>query len=152
MGVSHDPSSESRVSILLLVEDSKADIRLVMEALSDISLKGPINVVEDGQAAIDYLRKSTTSLDAALPGLVLLDLNLPKKRGLQVLEEMKQDEMLKRVPVIVLTGSRNEDDVRKAYDLGANCYVVKPMDFDEFARVIRLIVDFWLQTAILPKD
>jgi chemotaxis family two-component system response regulator Rcp1 len=138
------------LGVLLLVEDSKADIRLVMEALQETETPPPICIVEDGEAAIAYLREEDPN--SAHPGLVLLDLNLPKKRGLQVLAEMKSDERLKRIPVVVLTGSRNEDDVHAAYELGANCYVAKPMDFDDFAQVIKLIVEFWLQTAILPRD
>jgi CheY-like chemotaxis protein len=136
---------------ILLVEDNLGDIRLTREALKDSKILNTLNVVRNGEQAIDYLRKTARYADAARPDLILLDLNLPKKNGREVLAEIKTDPELKRIPVVILTTSRAEQDVVETYNLHANCYIVKPVKFDEFANVIRSIEDFWFAIVKLPS-
>ncbi len=135
---------------LLLVEDNAADVRLVREGLSVFGSKYQLNVVSDGEAAIDYLKRRGKYSVAARPSLVLLDLNLPKKDGLEVLREVKGDPNLKRIPVMVLTSSNSERDVTAAYELGANSYVRKPGTLDEIYGIMRSIYDFWVCRVVLP--
>jgi CheY-like chemotaxis protein len=142
--------SEADPHDVLLVEDNPADVRLVKEAF----LEGPgnerLHVCQDGTAGIEFLRRADA--DAHRPDLVLLDLNLPGKGGREVLAEIKSDEDLRRIPVVVLTTSRADEDIQQAYHLNANCYVTKPMDLDEFIGAVRAVMDFWLRTAELPAD
>jgi CheY-like chemotaxis protein len=136
---------------LLLVEDNPGDVRLTQEALKEGTLPVHLNVARDGVEALDFLRHREPFEDAPTPDLILLDLNLPRKSGREVLSEIKSDPNLKRIPVLVMTTSRADQDVQKAYSLNANCYITKPMDLDEFLRIVRSIEDFWLRTVTLPK-
>jgi CheY-like chemotaxis protein len=135
-----------RLMRILLVEDSLADIELTLEALSDAKVANDVTVVRDGAAALANLRSSTE----AMPDLVILDLNLPRMTGHEVLVEMRKDRVLRRIPVAVLTTSSAEADVCKTYDLGANCYLTKPVDIDQFVHVVHSIDDFWLGLVRLP--
>lgn len=137
---------------ILLVEDNPGDIRLTQEALKEGQMDIHLDVVTDGEQAIDFLSKRGKFSDAIRPHLILLDLNLPKKNGIEVLKEIKVDESLKKIPVIVLTTSDADHDINKAYSLHANCYILKPVDFDDFAKVIRLVESFWFNTAKLTTD
>lgn len=135
---------------VLLVEDNPGDVRLTREALKESAMKVNLNVARDGVEAIDFLRNRKPFDFAPKPDLILLDLNLPRKNGREVLTEIKGDPELKRIPVLVMTTSRAEQDVDRAYALNANCYIAKPMDLDEFLRIVRAIDEFWLRTATLP--
>ena len=135
---------------ILLVEDSPADVRLTREALKEAKVLNTLHVVEDGVAALAFLRKEGQYALQSNPDLILLDLNLPKKDGREVLAEIKQDESLKRIPVVVLTTSRAEEDVVRSYNLHANAYVTKPVDLKQFLEVIRAIEAFWLAVVTLP--
>lgn len=137
---------------LLLVEDSEPDVRLTMEALCEAKVKNRLWVVEDGVEAMEFLRRQGQHAQAPRPDLILLDLNLPRKDGRQVLKEIKSDDSLKRIPVVVLTTSKNEEDVLRAYDLHANCYITKPVDFNRFMEVVKSIEDFWLTVVRLPEE
>lgn len=136
---------------ILLVEDSTADVRLTQEALKEAKVRNTLNVVDDGVKAMAYLQKKGEYASAVRPDLILLDLNLPKKGGREVLEEIKNDPSLKRIPVVVLTVSRAEEDVLHTYNLHANCYITKPVDFPKFMDVIKSIEDFWLTIVKLPN-
>ncbi len=136
---------------ILLVEDNQGDVRLTREALIDVKLKNNLHVVQDGVEALAFLRQVDNYQHCPLPDLILLDLNLPKKNGLEVLEEMKEDKVLKRIPVVILTTSKAEEDIVKSYDLHANCYVTKPVDLDQFMKVVRSINNFWLAIVKLPN-
>jgi two-component system, chemotaxis family, response regulator Rcp1 len=135
---------------ILLVEDNPGDVRLTMEALRGGRVRNNIHVVEDGVQAIDFLRRQGNYGDVPRPDLILLDLNLPKKDGREVLAEVKQDPALKRIPVVILTSSAAEQDILQAYDLAANCYITKPVELDQFLRVLKSIEDFWLVIVKLP--
>jgi two-component system, chemotaxis family, response regulator Rcp1 len=137
---------------ILLVEDSPTDALLAKEALEYSKILNNLHLAQDGVEAIDFLRKEGKFQDAPRPHLVLLDLNLPKKDGREVLEEIKTDEHLKRIPVVVLTTSKNEADILKAYGLHANCYIVKPVDFEKFADVVQQIENFWFSVVTLPGE
>jgi CheY-like chemotaxis protein len=137
---------------LLLVEDSEPDVRLTMEALHEAKVKNNLWVAEDGVEAMEFLRRQGRHAEVPRPDLILLDLNLPRKDGRQVLKEIKADEGLKRIPVVVLTTSKNEEDVLRAYDLHANCYITKPVDFNRFMEVVKSVEDFWLTVVRLPDD
>ncbi len=136
---------------ILLVEDSPGDVRLTREALKEGKILNNLNVMGDGVEALAFLRKQGPYANATRPDLVLLDLNLPKKDGREVLAEIKNDPDLKRIPVVILTTSSAEKDVLKSYDLHANCYVTKPVDFDQFITVVKSVEDFWLTVVKLPK-
>src|SRR5581483_1210384 len=136
---------------ILLVEDSPADVELTIEALHDVKVRNTLSVVADGIAALAFLRREGVYADAPHPDLVLLDLNLPRKDGRAVLAEIKADPALRRIPVVILTTSEAEQDVLKSYDLHANCYVTKPVDLEQFIKVVRSINDFWLQIVRLPS-
>lgn len=136
---------------ILLVEDSPGDVRLIREALKDGKVANRINVVEDGEAAMLYLRRQKPYADAVRPELVLLDLNLPRKDGREVLEEIKSDPELMRIPVVVLTTSSSEEDVLRTYSSHANCFVTKPIDLDQFMDAVRSIESFWLTIVRLPN-
>ena len=135
---------------ILMVEDDPGDVRLTREALKGSKLLHSLEVVDDGAAALDYLRKVGPYEHAVRPDIVLLDLNLPKKDGREVLAAMKQDPALRTIPVVILTTSQAEEDVLRAYNLSANCYVTKPVDFDQFMRIVRAIEEFWLNVVTLP--
>ena len=135
---------------ILLVEDNPGDVRLTVEALKEGKLRNHMNVVGDGEQAMAYLRKEGPYADAARPDLVLLDLNLPRKDGREVLADMKEDADLKRIPVVVLTTSKAEEDILKMYNLHANCYITKPVDLDQFIGVVKSIESFWFAVVSLP--
>ena len=136
---------------ILLVEDSPSDIDLTREALEDTRVANNLSVVNDGVEALAFLRREGQYAQAPHPDLILLDLNLPKKDGREVLADIKADEDLKRIPVVVLTTSSAELDIVKSYDLHANCYITKPVDLDKFVEVVRTIDDFWLTVVRLPR-
>ncbi len=135
---------------VLLVEDDPADVELTQECLKEAKVALNLNVVNDGARAMAYLRQEGEYAEAVRPDVILLDLNLPKKDGREVLAEIKSDERLKSTPVVVLTTSRAEEDIVKSYGLGANCYISKPVGLDQFARVVKSIEDFWFTIVKLP--
>ena len=135
---------------ILLVEDSPTDVFLAREALEQAKVLNTLHVVSDGVEAMDYLHRRGPYAGAVRPDLVLLDLNLPRKDGREVLAEIKADAGLKRIPVVVLTTSKAEEDILRAYGLHANCYVAKPVDFDRFAEVVKAIESFWFTIVSLP--
>jgi two-component system, chemotaxis family, response regulator Rcp1 len=135
---------------ILMVEDNPGDVRLTREALKDAKVSNTLHVVEDGVAALDFLYRRAPYGEAPRPDLILLDLNLPRKNGREVLEEIKQDARLKTIPVVILTTSSAEEDVLRAYSLHANCYITKPVDFVQFTKIVRTIEDFWLTIVTLP--
>ena len=137
---------------ILLVEDSPGDVRLTQEALKDSKLYNNLNVVPDGVEAIAFLRRQGEYANAPRPDLILLDLNLPRMDGRQVLQEIKNDENLKRIPVVVLTTSSNETDIFITYNLHANCYISKPVDFTQFINVVKSIESFWFSIVKLPPN
>ncbi|MGA8203076.1 MAG: response regulator [Woeseiaceae bacterium] len=136
---------------ILLVDDNPADVRLVREALYESRLRNELHVVGDGEEALAFLRQEAGFADAPRPDLVLLDLNLPKKNGREVLAEMKSDKMLKDIPVVILTTSNSDRDVLESYDLCANCYVRKPVQFQAFVEVVQSIENFWFKIVTLPQ-
>ena len=137
---------------ILLVEDSLLDIKMVQEALSDLHIKNNLHVTMNGEDAMDFLRGIGKHANAPRPDLVLLDLKLPRKDGREVLTEMKGDAKLRRIPVVILTSSRAEEDILKSYDLHVNCYVHKPIDAVDFLDKIKSISTFWLSVADLPLE
>ena len=147
----HD-GRDGRPIEILLVEDNPGDVRLTREALRDGTVQNNLSVTEDGVEALAFLRRQGKYADAPRPGLILLDLNLPRKDGRQVLAEIKSDPALRTIPVIILTTSANEEDVLNAYRLHANAYIQKPVDLDQFLRVVQVVEDFWLTLAMLPRQ
>ena len=137
---------------ILLVEDNPGDVRLTREALKEAKVINNLTVLKDGVEALAFLRQQGPYGGAVIPHLILLDLNLPKKDGREVLAEIKADEKLKRIPVVVLTTSQDEQDVFKSYNLHANCYVTKPVDLEQFMTVVKSIEDLWLGIVMLPKN
>ena len=135
---------------ILLVEDNPGDARLAQEALKEGRMSSRLKIVVDGVEAMSYLRREAPFAEAPRPHLVLLDLNLPRKDGRQVLAEMKADPELRRIPVVVLTTSQAEQDVNRSYDLHANCYITKPVDLDRFITVVRSIEEYWCSVVTLP--
>jgi CheY-like chemotaxis protein len=135
---------------ILLVEDNKGDFGLIEEVFEEAKIRNNIHVAEDGEEAVLYLRGEGKSPGSRRPDLILLDLNLPKKDGREVLKELKEDSNLKNIPVIVLTTSTAENDILRAYELHVNAYVTKPIDFNEFMKVVGSIVNFWLEIVQLP--
>lgn len=136
---------------ILLVEDNPGDVRLTKEALKEGKVRNVLHVASDGVEAMAFLRKEGEFKDVPRPDLILLDLNLPRKDGREVLEEIKQDDSLRRIPVVILTTSRDEEDILKTYDLHANCYITKPVDLEQFIQVVRSVEDFWLTIVKLPN-
>lgn len=137
---------------ILLVEDNPGDADLARVALENGKLKNNLYVVDDGEKAMAFLRREGDYADMPRPDLILLDLNLPKKDGREVLAEIKADESLKRIPVVILTTSAAEEDILKSYNLHANCYITKPIDLAQFIHVVRSIETFWLSVVVLPPD
>ena len=137
---------------ILLVEDNLGDARLTKEALKEGKVYNNLHWVKDGVEALDFLYKRGKYKDAPKPDIILLDLNLPKKDGREVLQEIKSDSRLQRIPVVVLTTSKAEEDVYRSYDLGANCYIQKPVTFDSLVEVVRALGTFWFQIVTLPPD
>ena len=135
---------------VLLVEDSEADAVMVEETLLESKLKMNLTIVHDGVEATHFLRKEGKYQQQPTPDIVILDLNLPKKDGREVLADIKADEVLKRIPVVVLTTSSDEEDIFRSYDLHANCYITKPLDFDQFAKIVASIESFWFTIVRLP--
>jgi CheY-like chemotaxis protein len=136
---------------ILLVEDNPGDVRLTREIFKAARIRNIIHTVEDGVEAMEYLRNQGKYADEARPDLILLDLNLPRKDGREVLAEIKSDDELKRIPIVVLTISKAEEDILKTYSLHANCYITKPVDLDQFIKVVASIEDFWLSVVKLPS-
>jgi CheY-like chemotaxis protein len=135
---------------ILLVEDNPADILLTREAFKEGTIPHEMNAVNDGVEAVSYLKRAGKYADAVRPDIILLDINLPKKNGFEVLAEIKQDPDLKHIPAIVLSTSGSKHDIRKAYDLHANCYLIKPVELEDFLRIIRSLEDFWFNVATIP--
>ena len=147
-----DLAQGSKIIEILLVEDNPGDIRLTQEALKEYKMMSSLHIVTDGEEAISFLRKEGKYQDVPRPDLILLDLNLPKKSGREVLAEIKADDKLKTIPVVVLTTSQSEEDISKAYNLNANCFISKPVDLDQFMKVVQSIETFWLTIVKLPKE
>jgi CheY-like chemotaxis protein len=145
-----DFSTTGRPIEVLLVEDNPGDVRLTREALREGKVRNNLNVARDGVEAMAFLRREGSYAGAARPDLILLDLNLPRKDGRQVLAEIKSDADLRTIPVVVLTTSQADQDIVRSYDLHANCYVTKPVDLDQFITVVKSIEDFWLTIVKLP--
>ncbi|MBI5249604.1 MAG: response regulator [Desulfomonile tiedjei] len=147
-----NPQSENQCIEILLVEDNPGDVRLTKEALKEGKILNNLSVVPDGIEALAFLRREGRYENAPRPELILLDLNLPKKDGREVLAEIKQDPSLKIIPVVVLTSSAAEQDIIKSYKLHANCYITKPVDFDQFIEVVKSIEHFWLVIVRRPQE
>jgi len=147
-----NPDVEEIVKVIdiLLVEDNMGDVRLTIEALKRSKVPHNLHIVRDGVEAIAFLNRRGEHTYEVRPDLILLDLNLPKKNGREVLEEIKKDESLRQIPVMILTTSKAESDIANAYDLNANCYIVKPIGFKQFSEVVKCIANFWFTTATLP--
>lgn len=137
---------------ILLVEDNAGDVRLTREILKETKVHNNLQVVRDGVEAMEFLRRKGKHGAAVRPDLILLDLNLPKKDGREVLSEIKEDPDLRRIPVVILTTSKAEQDVVKSYNLHANCYIAKPVDLEQFIAVVKAIEGFWLTIVKLPKE
>src|ERR1700690_123316 len=135
---------------ILLVEDNPGDVRLTLEGMKDARVRNHMSMVKDGVEALAFLRREGDYADAPRPDLILLDLNLPKKDGKKVLAEIKTDPILRRIPVIVLTASKDEEDILKSYDLYANCFITKSINMEQFITVVKSIEDFWLISMKLP--
>ena len=143
-------NNRSKIIDILLIEDSSTDVLMIREALSEGKLLNKIHVAEDGVEALDFLHKRGKFASSPRPNLILLDLNLPRKNGREVLAEIKADKDLKRIPVVVLTTSSAKEDILRSYDLHVNCYVVKPVEFDSFVKAVQSIQHFWSSTVSLP--
>ena len=145
-------NDQGRPIEILLVEDSPSDTELTIEALRDFKVRNHVSVVEDGVQAMQFLRRQDPYAQAPRPDLIMLDLNLPRKDGREVLAAIKTDDNLKSIPIVVLTTSRADQDILRAYQLNANCYINKPVDFNQFLEVIRSIESFWLYVVTLPPS
>jgi CheY-like chemotaxis protein len=145
-------STTGRAAEVLLVEDSPGAVRLTREALREGKIRNNLSVVSDGVEAMEFLRREGKYADAPRPDIVLLDLNMPRKDGREVLAEMKSDENLKRIPVVILSTSEAEQDILKTYDLHANCYLTKPVDLEQFISIVKSVEDFWLTIVQLPRN
>lgn len=140
-----------RLAEILLVEDNEGDIELTREAFEEAKFRNNLHIAEDGDIALDYLFKRNGYEDAVMPDIILLDLNLPSTDGREVLEIIKAEPMLKRIPVIVLTSSQADKDIVESYDLHANCYIVKPVNATKFMGVVRSVENFWVDIVCLPS-
>ncbi|MHC9544471.1 MAG: response regulator [Vulcanimicrobiota bacterium] len=138
--------------IILLVEDNPADVRLTQEALKEGQVLNTLHTVKDGIEAMSFLRREGSYKDMPCPDMIFLDLNLPRKDGREVLKEIKSDETLRRIPVVVLTTSKAEDDIIQTYSDHANCFITKPVDLDQFIEVIKSIKEFWVNIVTLPPQ
>lgn len=147
-----DMDTLGRPADFLLVEDNPGDVRLTQEALKSHKVQNNLHVVTDGEEAMAFLRKQGKYKDAPRPDIILLDLNLPKKDGREVLAEIKSDPLLKTIPVVVISSSEAEQDIIKSYNLNANCYVTKPVNLDQFIKVVQSINDFWITIVKLPSS
>jgi two-component system, chemotaxis family, response regulator Rcp1 len=136
---------------ILLVEDNPGDIRLIQEVFKEYKIHNHLEIVRDGEEALDFLYKRGSYSNISLPDLILLDLNLPRKDGREVLADIKSNNQLKHIPVVVLTSSQSETDILKSYDLNANCYITKPVDLDKFIDIVKIIETFWLTIVKLPR-
>jgi chemotaxis family two-component system response regulator Rcp1 len=145
-------SEQAKPIEILLVEDNPGDARLARESLKDSKIRNSLSHVKDGVEALAFLRRQGDYAAAPRPDLILLDLNLPRKDGREVLAEIKNDPDLKRIPVVILTISKDEEDVLRTYNLHANCYITKPIDLSQFMKVVRSIEDFWLTIVRLPPN
>lgn len=145
-------TTHARLLRILLVEDSRSDAALIQETLSESKFLNELYLVRDGVEATDFLYKRGSYADAPRPDIILLDLNLPKKNGRELLTEIKADENLKTIPVVILTTSSDEADILKSYQLHANCYLVKPVELEQFIEVVKSIEHFWLALVELPPD
>ena len=144
-------NSTPRSLKVLLVEDNEGDVRLIKEAFNESKIEKTFSVAKDGEDALNYLyKRGVYNTETLRPDIILLDINLPRKNGFEVLESIKSDPDLKRIPVIMLSSSSSEDHISKSYELSANCYITKPVDFDEYTQLVRTIEDFWFQMAKLP--
>jgi len=141
---------EARPVEILLVEDNPGDVRLTREALKEGKVRNNLHVVEDGVEAMAFLRRADRYADTVRPDMVLLDLNLPRKGGREVLAEIKTDEDLMRIPVVILTTSKAEEDILRSYNSHANCYITKPVDLDQFIKVVQATENFWFTIVTLP--
>ena len=139
-----------RTAEILLVEDNHVDVRFTQLALEDGKVKNNLHVVRDGEEALDFLNRRGAYINAVRPDLILLDLNLPKVDGREVLASIKNDPSLKRIPVVVLTTSKADEDIAKSYDLNVNCYITKPVDMQKFSEVVKAIDNFWFSIVTLP--
>jgi len=137
---------------ILLIEDNPGDVRLTQEAFKEGKVLNKLHVTRDGVEAMEFLRQKGNYAKSPRPDIILLDLNLPKKDGREVLAEIKADKDLKRIPVVILTVSQAEEDILKSYNLNANCYIIKPIDLEQFIRAVKLIEDFWLTIVTLPPN
>ncbi len=137
---------------ILLVEDNEGDARLTEEALRENKTRYRLSVARDGEEALKFLKRERKHVNAPRPDLILLDLNLPKKNGHEILEEIKKDLNLKRIPVVILTVSQSEEDIMKSYDLYANCYITKPVDLNQFIEIVKFVRNYWLNIVKLPPD
>lgn len=142
----------SRAVELLLVEDNPGDVRLTREALKAGKVLNHLSVVHDGEQALAFLRRQGAFAEAPRPDVILLDLNLPRKDGREVLADIKADDALRRIPVVIVTTSDADRDILEAYDLNANCYITKPVDLQQFIEVVRHVSDFWLTIVKLPPE
>ena len=145
-------NNSARPIEILLVEDNEGDILLTKEAFRGSKINNAITVVKDGEAALQYVYKEGSYANVPTPDLVLLDINLPKKNGRQVLEDMKQNKKLCHIPVVILTSSRSEEDILKSYGLHANSYIVKPVSLEKFFDIVSAIENFWFSVVVLPGD
>lgn len=143
---------ENRKARILLVEDDLADVELTMETLQDSKIEIDLDVVNDGVEALSYLKKQGEYQNVKTPDLILLDLNMPRMDGREVLEELKKDSTLATIPVVILTTSSSEEDVLRSYGVGANCYITKPVGLEQFAKVVKSIEDFWFTVVRLPNN
>ena len=136
---------------ILLVEDNPGDVRLTKEAFKEGKLRNNLSVANDGIEALSFLRKEGDNSNAPTPDLILLDLNMPRMGGLEVLAEIKGEDNLKRIPVVILTTSKAEEDILKSYDLHGNCFITKPIDLEQFINIVKFIQNFWLDIVMLPS-
>lgn len=146
------PPQFGRPIEILLVEDNPGDVRLTREALKEGKVRNNLYVAQDGVVALDFLQRKGEYAKAVRPDLILLDLNLPRKDGRELLADIKADDDLKRIPVVILTTSKDEEDILKTYNLYANCYITKPVDLDQFITVVKAIEDFWMAIVKLPPN
>ena len=145
-----DMKNKFKAVEILLIEDNPGDVRLTVEALKESKIINNLNVVDDGIEALSYLQKEGIYKDKPRPDLIILDLNLPKKDGREVLGEIKSEDSLKQIPIVILTTSEAEEDIIKSYELHANCYITKPVNMEQFIKVVKSVSDFWFSIVMLP--